>query len=248
MTTTMTAKTITRLFFLLTIAFASAVQAFVVHPATGNINTRGTQPLTAKNAFQEFSTVTPRQSVRKATHLQMGYQLPPSRDPKGPFEQIQAILPSVGFVVLVGLFFASPLGGIFFAITNSLFVLAFLTPFILFAGFQIWSALYTIEAPCPSCGQIPVRALKNGEPTVCLNCGAFSRSNEAGDGLELCNNPYDMMNEGGGSGSLFDSLFGGNGVSNFDAMGSSSDGGRKEEQTKKTRKQGTIIDVEVERD
>lgn len=244
----MTAKTITRLIFLLTVAFASAVQAFVIHPATGNINTRGTQPLTAKNAFQESSTVTPRQSVRKATHLQMGYQLPPSRDPKGPFEQIQAILPSVGFVVLVGLFFASPLGGIFFAITNSLFVLVFLTPFILFAGFQIWSALYTIEAPCPSCGQIPIRALKNGEPTVCLNCGAFSRSNEAGDGLELCNNPYDMMNEGGGSGSLFDSLFGGNGVSDFDVMGSSSDGGRKEEQTKKTRKQATIIDVEVERD
>jgi len=86
---------------------------------------------------------------------------------------------------------------------------------------------------------------------VCLNCGAFSRANEKGDGLELCNNPYDMMNEGGGSGSLFDSLFGGmgggDGISDFDVMGSGSGNSNKQEQAK-SKKQGTIIDVEVERD
>lgn len=88
-----------------------------------------------------------------------------------------------------------------------------------------------------------MRALKNGEPTVCLNCGAFSRVNEAGDGLELCNNPNDIM---GGQGSLFDALFGGGDMmSDFGVM----DSGRpSEEEKKKVKKQGTIIDVEVERD
>ena len=54
----------------------------------------------------------------------MGYQLPPS-GPKGPLEEFKAILPTIGTAVLIGLFFASPLGGAFFAITNTLFVLAF---------------------------------------------------------------------------------------------------------------------------
>jgi len=177
------------------------------------------------------------------TALQMSYQLPPS--PKGPLDDLKSILPTIGTGILVALFFASPLGAAFFAIFNSLFILALFTPFILFVGFQVWSALYTFEAPCPSCGQIPVRALKNGEPTVCLNCGAFSRVNEAGDGLELCNNPNDIMNEG----SLFDALFGGGssmrGMSDFGVMDS---GTRMEEDAKKAKRQGTIIDVEVERD
>ena len=70
--------------------------------------------------------------------------------------------------------------------------------------------------------------------------------NEKGDGLELCNNPYDMLNEGTGGGSLFDSLFGGSsmgGMSDFGITDSPS-----EEQRKKVKRQGTIIDVEVERD
>lgn len=113
--------------------------------------------------------------------------------------------------------------------------------------------MYTVEAPCPSCGQIPVLAQKNGEPTVCINCGAYSRANEAGDGLELCNNPNDVM-----QGSLFDSLFGGgggggmggNGMSDFTDV-FSSDGPKTEsaeDPAKKAKRQGTIIDVEVERD
>ncbi|KAL7482722.1 hypothetical protein ACHAW6_008379 [Cyclotella cf. meneghiniana] len=182
--------------------------------------------------------------TQSSTSLKMSYQLPPS--PKGPLDDLKAILPTIGTGISVALFFASPLGAAFFAIFNSLFVLALLTPFILFVGFQVWSALYTFEAPCPSCGQLPVRALKNGEPSVCLNCGAFSRVNEKGDGLELCNNPYDMLNEGMGGGSLFDSLFGGGsmgGMSDFVSADAPS-----EEQRKKVKRQGTIIDVEVERD
>ncbi|KAL3774747.1 hypothetical protein ACHAWO_012072 [Cyclotella atomus] len=171
----------------------------------------------------------------------MNYRLPPP--PKGPLEDLKSILPTIGTGILVALFFASPLGAAFFAIFNSLFVLALLTPFILFVGFQIWSSLYTFQDTCPSCGQVPVRALKNGEPTVCLNCGAFSRVNERGDGLELCNNPNDIM--GGGSGSLLDALFGSGGDEyGFDGGSSRS----SEEERKKVKRQGTIIDVEVERD
>lgn len=227
--------------FAVFLLFTSAVQGFIVRPATSIHKCKTNAPILT---LAPANGLCP--TIKKSTYLQMGYQLPPS--PKGPLEQFQAILPTIATGVLVALFFASPLGGAFFAITNTLFVLAFVTPFLLFAGFQIWSALYTVEAPCPSCGQLPVRALKNGEPTVCLNCGAFSRANEKGDGLELCNNPYDMMNEGG-SGSLFDSLFGGmeggNGISDFEVLGS---GNSEQEQAKKAKRQGTIIDVEVERD
>lgn len=183
------------------------------------------------------------------TSIHMGYQLPPS-GPKGPLEQIQAILPTIGTALLVALFFASPLGGLFFALFNSIFVLALLTPLILYGGFQIWSALYIIEAPCPSCGVIPIRVLKNGgEPSICINCGSLSRANANGDGLELCNNPNDMIG-GLDGGSLFDSLFGmgGNGVSDYDVFDSGSKRDSSEDQAKKAKRQATVIDVDVERD
>jgi hypothetical protein len=207
------------------------------------------------SSSQGSPSLVPRSQGQKviSTSIGMGYQLPPS-GPKGPMDQINAILPNLATGLLVVLFFASPLGGIFFAITNSIFVLALLTPFVLFGGFQLWSSLYTIEAPCPSCGAIPVRALKNGEPSMCLNCGAFSRANEKGDGLELCNNPNDIMGMGsglGGASSLFDALFGEpggeGGISDFDVI----DGPKKDspdERAKKAKRQATIIDVDVERE
>lgn len=114
-----------------------------------------------------------------------------------------------------------------------------------------------MEAPCPSCGVLPVRAIKNDErdPTMCLNCGALSRVNESGDGLELCNNPRDMMNDdmmGGNGASLFDQLFGngGNGMSDFtsDFGRASSSDPKKDDPVKRAKRQNTIIDVDVERD
>jgi hypothetical protein len=91
--------------------------------------------------------------------------------------------------------------------------------------------------------------LKNGEPSICINCGSLSRANADGDGLELCNNPNDMI-EGLGGGSLFDSLFGmgGNGVSDFDVFDNTSKRESSDEQAKKAKRQSTIIDVDVERD
>jgi hypothetical protein len=89
---------------------------------------------------------------------------------------------------------------------------------------------------------------------MCLNCGAFSRANETGDGLELCNNPNDIMGMGsglGGASSLFDALFGEpggeGGISDFDVI----DGPKKDspdERAKKAKRQATIIDVDVERE
>lgn len=200
------------------------------------------------------------QNIRRTTNteLKMGFNLPPPQEPKGPLDEVKAILPTILSGVAVVLFFASPIGGFVFSVFNSLFVLALLTPIVLIGGFQIWSSLFTVEAPCPSCGVVPVRAVKNDErdPNVCLNCGAFSRVNESGDGLELCNNPNDMMS---GGGTMFDQLFGG-GMGGPGMGGSASDDGgifgnivdaqpeAKEEQAKKSKRQGTIIDVEVERD
>mmetsp|Transcript_1441 Transcript_1441/g.3118 ORF Transcript_1441/g.3118 Transcript_1441/m.3118 type:complete len:257 (+) Transcript_1441:110-880(+) len=239
-------------------AFARASVAFVAPsqsrakvalPITPHLNnpTATAGPQRTPFQFQARERQHPLQPTTTTT-LRMGYQLPPS--PKGPKEQLESILPTIATGVLVALFFASPLGGIFFAVTNSLFVLALLTPVILFAGFQVWTALYTFEAPCPSCGALPVRALKSGEPSVCLNCGAYSRVNEKGDGLELCNNPYDSVLNQDGGGGLFDSLFGtgGNGMSDFDVVGGDANAKKVEEQAKKVKRQGTIIDVDVERD
>eukprot|EP00581_Thalassiosira_minuscula_P008937 CAMPEP_0183707124 /NCGR_PEP_ID=MMETSP0737-20130205/3771_1 /TAXON_ID=385413 /ORGANISM="Thalassiosira miniscula, Strain CCMP1093" /LENGTH=269 /DNA_ID=CAMNT_0025934705 /DNA_START=101 /DNA_END=910 /DNA_ORIENTATION=- len=232
----------------------------ILTPITPMMNPTAASPKTTAAAnyphrsLQKQSTTF---TTTTTTSLRMGYQLPPSGGggPKGPFEQLQSILPTIGTGILVALFFASPLGGAFFAIFNSLFVLALLTPVILIVGFQVWTALYTVEAPCPSCGALPVRALKSGEPSVCLNCGAYSRVNVDGNGLELCNNPNDVM----GGGGLFDSLFGmgGNGMSDFvdvdnvvsPSSSSGGSGGSSGDPAKKGKKsQGTIIDVDVERD
>lgn len=113
---------------------------------------------------------------------------------------LQQLLPTIATFVGLTLFFFSPLGGIFFAITNSLFVLALLTPLIFFGGFQLWSKLNTIQGNCPSCGA-PVVVMKNGNDsadnlflfsgssTPCLNCGAFVRATADQKGIELCNPP-----------------------------------------------------------
>lgn len=83
------------------------------------------------------------------------YNLPPSGGGgKGPKSEFEAILPTITTGILVALFFASPLGGIFFAVFNSIFVLALLTPFVLFGGFQLWKTLYTIEDVLRNSGDV----------------------------------------------------------------------------------------------
>jgi hypothetical protein len=53
---------------------------------------------------------------------------------------------------------------------------------------------------------------------------------------------------GGGSGTLFDALFGDSGFGDSMNDYGLDGGGSREEERKKVKRQGTIIDVEVERD
>jgi hypothetical protein len=124
------------------IIHGQAVAAFVVMPSRAKIVATSTKK--SKVQWIASPTKTPPTTT---TSISMGYQLPPSRDPKGPFDNFQLSPILVNGILLV-LFFASPLGGIFFAITNSLFALAILTPFIIFGGFQVWSALFTMDMAC----------------------------------------------------------------------------------------------------
>ena len=63
---------------------------------------------------------------------------------------------------LFGLFVFSPLGSIFFSITNGLFLLAFSVPLVLFAGFTVFNTFFVVKADCPSCST-PAAALRGGE-------------------------------------------------------------------------------------
>lgn len=97
------------------------------------------------------------------------------------------------------------------------------------------------------------------------------RATKGGDGVELCNNPSDVLNDDG-MGSIFDSLFGGGGAGGMGGMGggaaSGSGGGSfvsdgdaeiyvadkgasspSSSPSKKVNiKPGKIIDVDVEKD
>jgi len=186
-----------------------------------------------------------------STSLQM-YNLPPSGGGGGgPGNDIKAILPGIVTIAGLALFFMSPLGGIFFAVTNTLFALAIITPIIGWVGLQTWQAFNTVSGPCPNCGY-PVRTLKDdqGQPSICVSCGSFIRTNADKDGIELCNNPSDMM----GGGSLFDQLFGSMaGMSPqqvVDEIDADINGNKpkKSPGQNKARRESTIIDVDVESD
>uniref|UniRef100_A0A7S4VTE8 TFIIB-type domain-containing protein n=1 Tax=Ditylum brightwellii TaxID=49249 RepID=A0A7S4VTE8_9STRA len=192
--------------------------------------------------------------VPSSTCLQM-YNLPPSPGGGGggggggPLDQIKQILPGVFTIIGLVAFFASPLGGIFFAITNSLLLLAFLTPVVLIVGFQIWQSLNTVQGQCPNCSA-PVTVLKEdqGQPSICLNCGSFVRSNIDKNGIELCNSPEDVMNGGGSLGDIFGDFLGGGGSAFGDNLfdtpaKSSSTTAQKKSQAKR---ESTVIDVDIE--
>jgi len=181
-------------------------------------------------------------TLTSSTSLNM-YNLPPEdNNNRNP---ISDILP--GFVTLFGLtaFFMSPLGGIFFAITNSLLLISFLTPVLLFVGFQIWKSVNTIDGACPSCGS-PTFVMKDDQPSVCFNCGAILRSTQDKKGIELCNVAPSFEDDKSdlfrGNGSIFD-LFG---QPNFDLADESVI--PTEEKSKKKKRETTVIDVEVSDD
>lgn len=170
--------------------YRSSASAFATHPRLSL--TKKTLPFNQRqhgnpSAIVRPLLINPSHTIRSSsTQIQMSYNLPPGNDNKGgtPFEDI---LPGIVTAVGLTLFFLSPLGGIFFAVTNTLFVLALVTPVLIYAGFQIWSKLNIIEGSCPSCNA-PVVVLKSdeGQPSVCLSCGASVRATKDKKSVELC--------------------------------------------------------------
>jgi len=178
----------------------------------------------------------------------MGYSLPPGGGGKpDPKDAISSVITPILTIIGTVLFFLSPLGSIFFAITNSIVLLLFLLPFLATIGFQGWQYFYTIEAPCPSCNS-PARVLKDDDtgPNICLSCGSLLRVNLEKDGVELCNDPSDIYDDNSRVSSFFDLFTGGvdndGGLFQGDNVDTSTTATSKKD---KDRREGTIIDVDV---
>lgn len=200
-------------------------------------------------AQQQSRPITPSTHVSTTSSLQMGYNLPPGGGGGGGGNKISEFLTPIATVAALTLFFISPLGGIFFAITNSLFVLALLTPILIGVGFNVWNYFNTIEGTCPSCGA-PARVLKDAEagPNVCLNCGQLIRATQDLDGIELCNNPNDIFDEKSRISSFFDIFTSDPSVYEETTTTTTSifdDGSKRKDQK---RRENTIIDVDAEKD
>mmetsp|Transcript_13776 Transcript_13776/g.19704 ORF Transcript_13776/g.19704 Transcript_13776/m.19704 type:complete len:260 (+) Transcript_13776:56-835(+) len=200
------------------------------------------------NVISDLSLIQPNLREERSS-LYMGYNLPPSNENGG---DLKSLIPGIATLAATILFFLSPLGGIFFAITNTFFTIALLAPILATLGFQIWQYFYTIEGPCPNCGA-PARVLKedNGDPNLCLSCGSLIRATVDCDGIELCNDPNEIFNEGGFA-SIFDSLFGNESITIVEDEVFSTNSLNRETDRRsrggKSFREGKIIDVDVERD
>jgi len=199
---------------------------------------------------QENAKLTIRSSGSTCTSLQMGYNLPPGDGGGGGNKIVEAITPilTIGAIVL---FFLSPLGGIFFAVTNSLFILALLTPILIGIGFNAWNYFNTIEGVCPNCGA-PARVLKDIEagPNICLSCGQLIRATQSLDGIELCNDPNDIFDEKSRVSSIFD-IFTSDPTVYEETTTTTTTTYYDDEESRskdKKRRERTIIDVDAERD
>jgi hypothetical protein len=189
------------------------------------------------------------------------YQLP---EPKNDNE-LGSVATTVLSVLGVIAFFASPLGSIFFAVFNSLFVLALLLPVGAVAAFQGWQYFNTITGPCPECGA-PVQVVKNQEilpqPTLCLNCGSVVQANASNNGIDLAGTGNGVVgddNDDANAKTILDMLFGGGGgggrgggvqqrrSSDDDRSGSSSSSAPKRAE-ERYRREATIIDIDVQAD
>lgn len=196
------------------------------------------------------------------------YNLPPGGGGSGGGggdNGVKDILGTLGTVAAIGLFFASPLGSIFFAITNSLFLLAILVPVLGFAAFQAWQTFYTTSGPCPNCGA-PVQVVKDATletSSFCFTCGSSVQASSDGETIEFARSNT-VVDEGGTASedvaSIFNALFnspqsmdgmmgGGGGMNsggggmNSGGSNSQSSGSTSKDKASQYRRQNTVIDV-----
>ena len=170
------------------------------------------------------------------------YNLPPGRNNNnnGLGEILVGILTIVGVIA----FFASPLGALVFAFFNSILVLSFTIPIVLFVAFQAWQFFNTVQGPCPSCGT-PVRVLKDSSPGLCFNCGSIVQANGNGRDIDFASDTDVLMDE-----MTDDSFLGGGGFfdNGFRRTTITETTTTTKENKDKFRRERTIIDVDVEDD
>jgi hypothetical protein len=129
--------------------------------------------------------------------------LPPSGGGNGKSSELTELATAaVTFLAVVG-FLLSPLGGIVFAVFNSLVALAILLPLGGLVAFNVWQYFNTKTGACPNC-QGPVKVLKNESPSICFTCGSVVQLKD--DNIYLVNT--DKLGNAAGNGSIFDSLRG----------------------------------------
>jgi hypothetical protein len=172
----------------------------------------------------------------------------------GNDNELVDIAKGVAGLVLVVAFFASPLGGFVLGIFNSFFVLALLLPIIATVGFQAWQYFNTIDGPCPNC-EAPAKVFKTTKegdavPTICYNCGAILQANYDNTGIDNVTGRNSVMNddESPFGASLFDIFGAGPTTTTEPTITTTTVIEDKSKQKDKSRREGTIIDVEVEDD
>jgi hypothetical protein len=250
------------LLLLVAVAFSalSSTSAFVTPGSNVHLKSISSQSQSNSQSTNKFFTnfhenvkfpqAQAQSSSSSTTSLQMGYNLPPggSGGSGGPGDKIMEFITPVLTIGAVVLFFMSPLGGIFFAITNSLFILALITPIVIGVGFNVWQSLYTIEGACPNCGS-PARVLKDEEagPNVCLACGQLIRATVDKDGIELCNNPNDIFDEKSRVSSFFD-IFTSDRSVYEETTTTTTVVDAAQKRKDQTRREQTIIDIDVDKD
>lgn len=171
----------------------------------------------------------PAPSPRTHSVARFGFQLPPGKkNDNGLSEILMGALSIVGLIA----FFASPLGGLFFAAINSVLALLFITPLVFIVGFNAWQYFNTVEGNCPSCSA-PMRVLKDGSPSICFNCGSVVQNNDGK--LDFAPNVDQFEQE--------ESIF-----SFFDQALSTTSPKKESGESRKDqyRRETTVIDVDVE--
>jgi hypothetical protein len=245
-----------------------ATISFLVQPSSSFVVPLHQKCVVKSSTKQQFSVSSPFSPVYTSPAQQQRgvrlFSMPPQLPPSGGGSNSNSEWKSIGMSVLsiagVFAFFASPLGGIVFALFNSLLLLVVLLPLIGIVAFQVWQATSTIEGACPSCGA-PARVPKNdasaleSTPGLCLNCGSILQATLDNSRIELVG-PLGggAVNEEAPAAAFWDSLFAGATGSNSPAstpVRSTSSTTTTTSSTSKGdqyRRERTVIDVEVEED